>query len=322
MNPAASLPTVRERAVPAGPVSNQGLQSYLRAVPAVDQVGAEERAASLAGRSIKRESKLAALQLAVSMVDLTTLEGRDTPGRVASLCAKAIRPDPIDPSVPSVAAVVVYPSLVPFALQAVHGTGVKVASVTTYFPSGQASLKVKVVETEQVVSAGADEVDMVINRGAFLAGDYMRVFEEIAAVKEAAGSVELKVILETGELGSYDQVRRASMLAMAAGADFIKTSTGKIQPAATLPVALVMGEAIREFHQQTGRRVGMKMAGGIRASKEAIRYLVVLYETLGREWMTPELFRLGASSLLNDLLMQIRWVKTGRYQSPDYFTID
>ncbi|MGH8935424.1 MAG: deoxyribose-phosphate aldolase [Acidimicrobiia bacterium] len=315
-------PSPKGTALLQAPVTRQAIESYLRSVPSVDQVGAEERAASLGRRSIKRESKLAALQLAVAMMDLTTLEGKDTPGRVASLCAKAIRPDPVDPSVPSVAAVVVYPSLVPYARQAVEGTGVKVASVTTYFPSGQAPLEVKLRETEDVVAAGADEVDMVINRGAFLAGDYRRVFEEIVAVKEASGQAHLKVILETGELGTYDQVRRASMLAMAAGADFIKTSTGKVQPAATLPVTLVMLEAIRDFHHQTGRRVGMKPAGGIRTSKDAIRYLVVLYETLGSAWMTPDLFRFGASTLLNDVLMQIRWVKTGRYQSPDYFTVD
>ncbi len=306
----------------SGQVTDQAVDSYLRSVPSVDQVGVEERAGSLSRRSIKRGSKLAALELSVRMMDLTTLEGKDTPGRIASLCAKAVRPDPVDPSVPPVAAVCVYPNLVEYASQAVEGTTVGVAAVSTYFPSGQAPLEIKLAETERAVADGADEIDMVIDRGAFLSGRYARVFEEIVATKEAAGDARLKVILETGELGSYDQVRRASMLAMAAGADFIKTSTGKVQPAATLPVTLVMLEAIRDFHRQTGVKVGMKAAGGIRTAKDALRYLVLVNETLGYEWLTPELFRFGASSLLNDVLMQIRWVKTGRYQSGDYFTID
>ncbi len=303
-------------------VTTPTLRTFLRGVPSVDQVGVEERVAALSTRSIKRESKRAALDLIVRMIDLTTLEGQDTPGKVIQLSAKAVRPDPTDPSIPSVAAIVVYPSLIEYAVQATTGTSVKVASVTTYFPSGQAPTALKVRETEQVVEAGADEVDMVIDRGAFLSGEYFKVFDEIRQVKEASGEAHLKVILETGELGTLDNVRRASMLAMAAGADFIKTSTGKIQPAATLPVALVMFEAIRDFHESTGIPVGMKPAGGIRTSKDAIKYLLVLNETLGEEWMTPDRFRIGASSLLNDVLMQIRWLETGRYWSPDYFTKD
>lgn len=303
-------------------ITNATLAGFVRSVPSVDEVGATERVAALSTRSIKRESKAHALRLAVRMMDLTTLEGMDTPGKVAQMSAKAIHPDPTDYSIPSVAAVCVYPAMVPYARQAVEGTGVKVAAVSTYFPSGQADLDLRVAETVAVVEAGADEVDMVISRGAFLAGDYRKVFEEIVAVKEAAGGTHLKVILETGELQTLDNVRRASMLAMAAGADFIKTSTGKIQPAATLPVTLVMLEAIRDFRAATGVKVGMKPAGGIRTAKDAIRYLVVLHETLGTEWMTPDWFRFGASSLLNDVLMQLRWLETGRYQSADYFTND
>ncbi len=289
---------------------------------AVDQVGAEERAAALAKRSIKKDSKVAALRLAVSIMDLTTLEGADTVGKVEALCAKARRPDPSDPSVPPVGAVCIYPSLVATARRELQGSTVKVASVATAFPSGQAPLDVRLREVAEAVEAGADEIDMVINRGAFLAGRYREVFEEIAATRDACGAARLKVILETGELGSYDNVRRASVLAMAAGADFIKTSTGKVQPAATLPVTLVMLEAIRDFERATGRAVGMKPAGGIRTAKEAVQYLVVLYETLGPRWMSPEWFRFGASSLLNDVLMQIRKQKLGAYQSPDYFTVD
>jgi len=298
------------------------LGSMLGRVTAVDQVGVEARADALRRRSIKRESKLWALDLAIRMVDLTTLEGKDTPGKVRALCAKAVHPKPGDPSIPSVAAVCVYPALVAEAKDALRGSSVKVASVATGFPSGQTFTPLKVEETKMAVAAGADEVDMVIDRGAFLRGDYRTVFDEIVAVKEACGPAHLKVILETGELGTYDNVRRASILAMAAGADFIKTSTGKISPAATLPVTLVMLEAIRDFERATGRAVGMKPAGGIRTAKEAIAYLVVLYETLGPSWMTPERFRFGASSLLNDLLMQIEWLRTGRYQNPDHFSID
>ena len=292
----------------------------MRSVGPTDEVMVEQRVATLSTRSIKRESKMWALRTAIAMTDLTTLEGMDTIGKVRQLSYKAIRQDPTDPSIPSVAAVCVYPNLVGMAAEALSGSGVRVAAVSTYFPSGQAPLDLKVAETRRVVSDGAEEVDMVIDRGAFLAGDYRKVFEEVAAVREAAGEACLKVILETGELGSYDNVRKASMLAMAAGADFIKTSTGKVRPAATLPVTLVMLEAIRDFHRMSGRTVGMKPAGGIGAAKQAIKWLVVLNETLGLEWMTPQRFRFGASSLLNDLLMQIRWLNTGRYQSADYFT--
>jgi deoxyribose-phosphate aldolase len=298
------------------------LEPRLPRIGSVDQVGAEERAAALAKRSIKRESKLFALDLAVRMCDLTTLEGADTPGKAAALCSKALRPDPTDLTVPPVAAVCVYPNLVPHARERLAGTRVKVASVATAFPSGQSPTDLKVAEAERVVELGADEVDMVIDRGAFLAGDYAKVYEEVRRVKEACGSAHLKVILETGELGTYDNVRRASLLAIAGGADFVKTSTGKIQPAATLPVVLVMLEAVRDVYEETGRRVGVKAAGGIRNAKQAVQYLVLVNETLGPEWLTPDLFRFGASSLLNDILLQIRKEKTGRYQSPDYFTID
>ena len=301
---------------------SDGVESMLERVGGVDQVGVDERVASLARRSIKRESKLWALDLAIRMMDLTTLEGKDTEGKVRALCAKGIRPDPSDLAIPSVAAICIYPAHITVAKQALAGSTVKVASVATGFPSGQTFTEVKLLETRSAVEAGADEVDMVIDRGAFLQGEYRHVFDEIVAVKEACGTTHLKVILETGELETYDNVRRASILAMAAGADFIKTSTGKVTPAATLPVTLVMLEAIRDFHHRTGRIVGMKPAGGIRTAKEAIAYLVVLYETLGPRWMTPDLFRFGASSLLNDVLMQIRKERTGRYQGPDYFTID
>jgi deoxyribose-phosphate aldolase len=300
----------------------EGVESMLERVGGVDQVGIEERVDSLKRRSIKKQSKLWALDLAIRMMDLTTLEGKDTEGKVRALCAKGIRPDPSDPSIPSVAAICIYPQLIPTAKRALAGSGVKVASVATGFPAGQTFTEIKLSETRQAVLAGADEIDMVIDRGAFLQGDYRTVFEEIVAVKEACVDAHLKVILETGELETYDNVRRASILAMAAGADFIKTSTGKVQPAATLPVTLVMLEAIRDFERRTGRIVGMKPAGGIRTAKEAIQYLVVLYETLGPRWMTPDLFRFGASTLLNDVLMQIRKERTGAYQGPDYFTID
>src|SRR5262245_47186699 len=298
------------------------LEPRLPRIGSVDEVALEERAASLAKRSIKRESKLQALELAVRMMDLTTLEGADTPGKVAALCSKAVRPDPVDRTVPSVAAVCVYPNLVATARERLAGTGVKVASVATAFPSGQAPTALKVAEVRDVVELGADEVDMVIDRGAFLSGRYAKVYDEIRQVKEACGEAHLKVILETGELGTYDNVRRASLLAMAAGADFIKTSTGKVSPAATLPVSLCMLEAIRDVHEETGRKVGFKPAGGIRNAKQAVQHLVVVHETVGPDWLTPDLHRFGASSLLNDVLMQIRKEKTGRYQSPDYFTID
>jgi deoxyribose-phosphate aldolase len=298
------------------------LEPRLPRVGSVDAVALEERAAALAKRSIKREAKLFALDLAVRVMDLTTLEGADTPGKVSALTSKAIRPDPADLSVPSVAAVCVYPNLVPYALERTRGTSVKVAAVATAFPSGQSPTHVKVADAREAVELGADEIDMVIDRGAFLSGRYAKVYDEIVQVKEAVGDTHLKVILETGELGTYDNVRRASLLAMAAGADFIKTSTGKLPVSATLPVALCMLEAIRDVFDETGRRVGMKAAGGIRQSKQAVQYLVQLYETLGPEWLTPDLYRLGASTLLNDVLMQIRKEKTGRYQSPDYFTVD
>ena len=298
------------------------LEPRLPRIGSVDQVAVEERAASLARRSIKKDAKLFALDLAVRMMDLTTLEGQDTPGKIAALSSKAIRPDPSDATIPSVAAVCVYPNLVAAAVERVKGSSVKVASVATAFPSGQTPTHLKVAEVREVVELGADEVDMVIDRGAFLSGRYAKVYDEIVRVKEAAGPAHLKVILEVGELGTYDNVRRASLLAMAAGADFVKTSTGKLPQAATLPVTLVMLEAIRDVHHETGRKVGMKPAGGIRQAKQAVQYLVQLYETLGAEWLTPDLYRLGASTLLNDVLMQIRKEKTGRYQSPDYFTID
>ena len=298
------------------------LEPRLPRVGAVDAVALEERAATLAKRSIKRESKLQALDLAIRTMDLTTLEGADTPGKVAALASKSIRPDPSDASVPSVAALCVYPNLVPTAVERLRDSSVKVASVATAFPSGQSPLESKLDEVRWVVQHGADEVDMVIDRGAFLSGRYAKVYDEIVKVKEACGEAHLKVILETGELGTYDNVRRASLLAIAAGGDFIKTSTGKLSSAATLPVALVMLEAIRDVFEETGRRVGFKPAGGIRNAKQAVQHLVLVHETLGVDWLTPDLYRFGASSLLNDILMQLRKEKTGRYQGPDYFTID
>jgi deoxyribose-phosphate aldolase len=298
------------------------LEAMVERVGGVDQVGVEERVDRLKKRSIKRESKLWALDLAIRMTDLTTLEGKDTEGKVRAMCAKGVRPDPSDPTIPSVAAICIYPTLVSIAKDALKGTGVKVASVATGFPAGQTFTDIKISETKLAVEAGADEVDMVIDRGAFLSGDYRTVFDEIVAIKEACGRAHLKVILETGELETYDNVRRASILAMTAGADFIKTSTGKVTPAATVPVTLVMLEAIRDFHRRTGRLVGCKPAGGIKTAKDAISYLVVLYETMGPRWMTPDLFRLGASSLLNDILMQIKKERSGAYQGADYFTVD
>jgi deoxyribose-phosphate aldolase len=288
----------------------------------VDAVGLEERAATVAKRSIKRASKLWALDLAIRCIDLTTLEGADTAGKIVAMCAKAVRPDPSDPAIPSVAAVCLYPQLVPIASSRLAGTGVLVASVAGGFPSGLGPLDARLREIEEVVELGADEVDIVLNRSLFLGGRYREAFEELVAAREAAGAVHLKTILEVGELGSFDRIRHASVLAMAAGADVIKTSTGKIGSGATLPAALVMMEAARDFHRETGRAVGIKVAGGVRASKQAIQYLVLLYETLGTDWMTPERFRIGASSLLNDVLMQIRKEQTGRYSGPDYFTID
>jgi deoxyribose-phosphate aldolase len=302
--------------------SEASLRRFLTGLPGVDAVGAEARVAGLATRSIKTDAKRWALDMAIRMVDLTTLEGADTPGKVRALSAKARRPDPGDLSAPPVAAVCVYPDLVPVAVEAVAGSPVRVASVVTAFPSGRASLAVKLADVKDAVSAGAHEVDMVIDRGAFLAGDYGRVFDEIQAVKEACDRAHLKVILETGELATYDNVRRAAWLAMLGGADFIKTSTGKVSPAATLPVALVMLEAVRDFAEATGRQVGVKVAGGIRTAKDAIRYLVVVKETAGDDWLDPSRFRIGASSLLNDLLMQRTKQRTGVYAGPDYFTLD
>jgi deoxyribose-phosphate aldolase len=302
--------------------SDSSLRRFLHGLPGVDQVGAEARVATLSTRSIKTTAKQWAIDLAITMIDLTTLEGQDTPGKVRALCAKAKRPDPADPEVPSVAAVCVYPDLVPVAVEELRGSGVKVASVATAFPSGRASMPVKIQDTQDAVAAGADEIDMVIDRGAFLSGHYLDVFEEIVAIKAACGDAHLKVILETGELVTYDNVRRASWLAMLAGGDFIKTSTGKISPAATLPVTMIMLEAVRDFRDQTGKQIGVKPAGGIRTSKDAIKNLVVVNETAGDDWLDPDWFRIGASSLLNDLLMQRTKIKTGRYYGPDYFTLD
>ena len=298
------------------------LRSVLHGLPGVDKVGVEARAASLGTRSIKTTSKAAAIDLAIRMVDLTTLEGADTTGKVRALAAKAVRPDPADPTCPPVAAVCVYPAMVPPVAEVLRGSGVHLASVATAFPSGQAPLEVKLADTRDAVAGGADEIDMVISRGAFLAGDYRHVYDEIVAVKEACGAAHLKVILETGELGTYDSVRRASWLAMWAGADFIKTSTGKVPVAATLPVTLIMLEAVRDFRDQTGRQVGVKPAGGIRTTKDAIKYLVMVAETAGDDWLSPDWFRFGASSLLNDLLMQRTKLTTGHYAGPDYFTLD
>ncbi|MFN8154670.1 MAG: deoxyribose-phosphate aldolase [Bacteroidia bacterium] len=288
----------------------------------IDTVGVEEKIARMTKRSIKNESKLQALKLAISMMDLTTLEAKDTPGKVRQLCAKAIRPHESMPDIPSVAAVCVYPNLVRVAKEALGNSGVKVAAVATAFPSGMSTRKVKIEETKFAVNEGADEIDMVISRGHFLAGEYNYVSDEIAAVKEACGNAHLKVILETGELSTLDNVRLASDIAMYAGADFIKTSTGKVQPAATLPVTLVMFEAIRDFYYKEGKMIGMKPAGGISTAKLAIQYLVVLRETLGEAWMNADYFRFGASSLANDVLMQIAKLQTGVYQGGDYFSKD
>ncbi len=294
----------------------------LSRVPAVDEVGVNERVARFQSRSIKTDSKIAALKMILSMIDLTTLEGMDTAGKVRQLCQKAIHLHDALPGLPHVAAVCVYPTMVGVAREALAGRDINIASVATAFPSGQAPLSVKLDDTRMAVEAGANEIDMVISRGEFLAGRYSKVFDEIIAVKEACGDAHLKVILETGELGTLDRVRRASVLAMHAGADFIKTSTGKIQPAATMQVTLVMLQAIRDYYYETGRMVGMKPAGGISTSKLAVHYLVMLRETLGNAWMTPEWFRFGASSLANDVLMQIQKQMTGVYQSADYFSKD
>ena len=288
--------------------------------PPVDQVSIEERAAALGKRSIKKQTKVFGLRLAVRMMDLTTLEGKDSAGKVRSLCAKALRPLAADPTIGPVGAVCVYPNHVATAVLALRGSGVHVASVATAFPSGQSPLPIKLDDVRRAVEFGADEIDMVIDRGAMLSGEIAKVYDEIAQTKAACGAAHLKVILETGELGSYDVVRHASEIAMAAGADFIKTSTGKIVPAATPPVTLVMLEAIRDFYRATGKRIGMKPAGGIRTAKQALHYLVLVKETLGDAWLTPDLFRFGASTLLNDVLMQLEKERTGAYQGADYFS--
>jgi deoxyribose-phosphate aldolase len=303
------------------PISRR-FRSIRENVPTVDQVMVEERASAFGKRSIKTSAKLAGLKMVVSMMDLTTLEGKDTPGKVAYLCRKALHPIDAKYKVPPCGAVCVYPNMVRYARRFLgDGSPVHIASVATGFPSGQYPLRTKLEETRRAAGDGADEIDMVIDRCAFLTGEYQMVFDEIAAVKEACGTAHLKVILETGELVTYDNVRLASQIAMEAGADFIKTSTGKVQPAATLPVTLVMLEAIRDYFFETGIRIGMKPAGGIRTSKQALAYLVMVKETLGDDWLTPDLFRLGASTLLNDVLMQIVKVSDGRYQSADYFSL-
>jgi len=294
----------------------------LSRVTRVDEVGVAERAARFRTRSIKTASKVEALKLVLSMIDLTTLEGQDTPGKVRQLCQKAIHLHDTLPDLPRVAAVCVYPTMIGVAKRALTGTDIAVAAVATAFPSGMSFTDIRLAETRMAVEEGADEIDMVISRGAFLAGEYQRVFDEIAAVKEACGPAHLKVILETGELGTLDRVRQASVLAMHAGADFIKTSTGKIQPAATMEVTLTMLQAIRDYHRETGRMVGMKPAGGISKAKLAVHYLVMLRETLGEAWLTKEWFRFGASSLANDVLMQLVKQRTGVYQSADYFSRD
>jgi deoxyribose-phosphate aldolase len=301
---------------------DSSLRRFLHGLPGVDQVGAEGRAAALATRSIKTTAKAWAIDAAIAMVDLTTLEGSDTVGKVRSLCAKAMRPDPTDSSVPSVAAVCVYPDMVSAAAAALAGTAVQIASVATAFPSGRASLTTKLVDVRDAVLAGATEIDMVIDRGAFLSGRYLQVFDEIVAVRQACGSAHLKVILETGELVTLDSVRRASWLALLAGGDFIKTSTGKVSPAATPPVSLVMLQAVRDFAAHTGNIRGVKLAGGIRTTKEAVRYLVMVNEVAGQRWLTPQAFRFGASTLLNDLLQQRHKLATGAYDGPDYVSID
>jgi len=327
----SSSPTIADPGFDDVTRSEASLPRFLHGLPGVDQVGAEARAAGLGTRSIKTTAKAYALDLAIRMVDLTTLEGQDTPGKVRALAAKAMRPDPADPSCPPVAAVCVYADMVATARETLGGSPgdsrVHVAAVATAFPSGRAALDIKLADTRDAVEAGADEIDMVIDRGAFLSGRYLQVFDEIVAVKQACvrdsgPDAHLKVIFETGELQTYDNVRRASWLAMMAGADFIKTSTGKVQPAATLPVTMVMLEAVRDFREQTGTVIGVKPAGGIRTAKDAIKYLVMVNEVAGPDWLDPERFRFGASTLLNDLLMQRTKMTTGRYSGPDYFTLD
>jgi deoxyribose-phosphate aldolase len=302
--------------------SDSALRRFLHGLPGVDAVGLESRAATLGTRSIKATAKAYAIDLAISMIDLTTLEGSDTPGKVRALCAKGVRPDPTDRSTPQVAAICVYSDMVKTAKESLRDTGINVASVATAFPAGRATLPVKLADTADAVAAGADEIDMVIDRGAFLSGRYLQVFEEVKAVKAASGTAHLKVIFENGELSTYDNIRRASWLAMLAGADFIKTSTGKVAVNATLPNTLLMLEAVRDFRETVGVQVGVKPAGGIRTTKDAIKYLVVVNETVGEDWLDSRWFRFGASSLLNDLLMQRQKLRTGRYSGPDYVTVD
>ena len=335
MTPSAALAPAERALGLIGPdLTEKSLRLHLEGLSGIDAVGLEERAAALGTRSIKTTSKAWALDTIIRLIDLTTLVGADTDGKVRSLVAKALNPDASDPTVPRVAAVCVYGDMVPTAVDALgsaHGDpdagNISVAAVATAFPSGRASLAVKTLDTTEAVAAGADEIDMVIDRGAFLSGNYGLVFDQIVAVKEACrredGSyAHLKVILETGELNTYDNVRRASWLAILAGGDFIKTSTGKVAPAATLPVTLLMLEVVRDWHRLTGERIGVKPAGGIRTSKDAIKYLVTVAETVGEEWLQPHLFRFGASSLLNDVLLQRQKLTTGRYSGPDYVTID
>ncbi|MBW1604365.1 deoxyribose-phosphate aldolase [Streptomyces sp. JJ66] len=302
--------------------SDAALRRFLHGLPGVDSVGLEARAAALGTRSIKTTAKAYAIDLAISMIDLTTLEGADTPGKVRALSAKGVTPDPTDRATPHVAAICVYPDMVGHAKAALGDSGVRVASVATAFPAGRAALPVKLADTKDAVAAGADEIDMVIDRGAFLAGRYLEVYEQIRAVKDACGAARLKVIFETGELSTYDNIRRVSWLAMLAGADFVKTSTGKVAVNATRPNTLLLMEAVRDFRRESGRQVGVKPAGGIRTSKDAITYLVMVNETLGEDWLSDHWFRFGASSLLNDLLMQRQKLRTGRYSGPDYVTVD
>lgn len=315
-------------------LTEKSLKLHLEGLSGVDAVGLEQRAAGLGTRSIKTTSKAWALDTIIKLIDLTTLEGADTPGKVRSLAAKAMLPDPADASTPQVAAVCVYGDMVPYAADALGSAwsngsdnGINVAAVATAFPSGRSSLPIKIMDTKEAVANGADEIDMVIDRGAFLSGKYGVVFDQIVAVKEACRRengtyAHLKVILETGELNTYDNVRKASWLSILAGGDFIKTSTGKVSPAATLPVTLLMLEVVRDWHLLTGEKIGVKPAGGIRSSKDAIKYLVTVAETVGEEWLQPHLFRFGASSLLNDVLLQRQKLTTGHYSGPDYVTID
>ncbi|MDI2097523.1 deoxyribose-phosphate aldolase [Ruicaihuangia caeni] len=332
-HPVALAPADRAVQLLGGDLTEKSLRLHLEGLSGVDAVGLEQRAASLGTRSIKTTSKAWAIDTIIRLVDLTTLEGADTPGKVRSLVAKALQPDASDPGCPRPAAVCVYGDMVPIAVDALGANqgldtgGINVAAVATAFPSGRASLAVKLADTRDAVAAGADEIDMVIDRGAFLSGRYGRVFDEIVAVKEACrrddGSyAHLKVILETGELNTYDNVRRASWLSILAGGDFIKTSTGKVSPAATLPVTLLMLEVVRDWHRLTGEQIGVKPAGGIRTSKDAIKYLVTVAETVGEQWLTPHLFRFGASSLLNDVLLQRQRLRSGHYSGPDYVTVD